>query len=107
MNTDAITSTTLQPFALEMDAVYPIDLAARLAQMPRHRILVCCKRGIIAPMIDPEGGRYTFDAATIRVLQRVEYLHTECGVNFTGIQIILSLADEVERFRARGVEPNQ
>ena len=107
MNTDAITSTTLQPFALEMDAVYPIDLAARLARMPRHRILVCCKRGIIAPMVDPEDGRYTFDAATIRVLQRVEYLHTECGVNFTGIQIILSLADEVERSRARGMEPDR
>ena len=101
MNTDVINSTTLQPFALETDADYPIDLAARLAQMPRHRILVCCKRGIVAPMIHPEDGRYTFDAATIRVLQRVEYLYTECGVNFPGIQIILSLADEVERFRAR------
>ncbi|HTO02704.1 MAG TPA: MerR family transcriptional regulator [Opitutus sp.] len=101
MNTDVITPTTLQPFVLEMDAVYPIDLAARLAHMPRHKILVCCKRGIVAPMIDPDDGRYTFDAATIRVLQRIEYLHTECGVNFTGIQIILSLADEVERFRAR------
>lgn len=101
MNTDTISSMTIQPFGLEMDAAYPIDLAARLAQMPRHRILVCCKRGIVAPMIDPEDGRYTFDAATIRVLQRVEYLHTECGVNFTGIQIILSLAGEVERFRAR------
>lgn len=101
MNTDATSSTMLQPFVLEMDRVYPIDLAARLARMPRHRIMVCCKRGIVSPLVDPDHDRYTFDAATIRVLQRVEYLHTECGVNFTGIQIILSLADEVERIRQR------
>ena len=103
MNTDAITSSTLQLFALETDAVYPIDLAARLAHMPRHRILVCCKRRIVSPMIDPDDGRYTFDAATIRVLQRIEYLYSECGVNFTGIQIIMSLADEVERIRPREI----
>jgi hypothetical protein len=99
MSTEA-TSTTLQPFVLETNAVYPIDIAARLAHMPRHRVLVCCKRGIVSPMVDSEDGRFSFDAATIRSLQRIEYLHTECGVNFTGIQIILSLADE-ERFRQR------
>jgi MerR family transcriptional regulator/heat shock protein HspR len=80
-------------------ASYPIDLAARLAEMPRHRVLVCCKHGFVLPIIDPEDGRYYFDAASIRVLQRIEYLHTACGVNFTGIRIILSLVEELERVR--------
>lgn len=94
-------ATALQPFVMDADVFYPIDTAAHLAQMPRHRILVCCKRGLISPHVDPEDGRYSFNATAIRILQRIEYLHTECGVNFTGIQIILSLADEVERFRRR------
>src|SRR5688572_20339114 len=45
MSTDTLHTATLQPFTLEPDSYYPIDLAARLAQMPRHRVLVCCKRG--------------------------------------------------------------
>ena len=32
------------------------------------------------------------------MLLRVKRLLTECGVHYIGIQIILSLADEVERF---------
>jgi hypothetical protein len=99
MSTDVLHTTTLQPFTMEPESYYPIDLAARLAQMPRHRVLVCCKRGFVSPFVDPDDGRYSFDVASIRVLQRIEYLYTECGVNFTGIQIILMLADEVERFR--------
>lgn len=99
MNTDTSSAATLQLFIPEASATYPIDVAARLAHMPRHRILVCCKRGFISPRIDSDSGRYSFDAASIRVLQRIEYLHSECGVNYTGIQIILSLVDEVERTR--------
>ena len=104
MNTESINVSALQPFTPEPQVYYPIEVAARLAQMPRHRILVCCRRRIVAPWIDQESGRYLFDADTIRVLQRVEYLHAECGVNFTGIQIILALVDEVERFRADNSE---
>lgn len=99
MTTETVYTTTLQPYLPGRSEWFPIDSVARLAGMPRHRVLVCCKRGIISPHIDPESGRYSFDGATIRVLQRVEYLLTECEVNYTGIQIILSLADEVERFR--------
>jgi len=101
MSIETISTTTIQVFAPEPETFYPIDVAARLAQTQRHLILVCCKRGIISPHIEPESGRYFFDGATIEVLRRIEYLHTDCGINFTGVQIILSLADEVERFRQR------
>jgi DNA-binding transcriptional MerR regulator len=94
-----IPMAAVQLFGVGARSYYPIDLAARLSQMPRHRVLVCCKRGLVTPLIDPANGSYSFDAASIRVLQRIEYLHTDCGVNFTGIQIILSLVDELERAR--------
>ena len=102
MNTSSPSAVELQPFVPQSDAFYSIDVASRLAQMPRHRILVCCRRGIVTPAIDSVSGRYYFDGATIRILQRIEYLGTQCGINYTGIEIILRLVDELERVRGSG-----
>jgi DNA-binding transcriptional MerR regulator len=92
---------SLQPFTLDPDAVYTIEVAAHLAQMPRHVVLICCKHRLVSPHIDPVYGGYTFDAEAIRTLQRIQYLREERGVNLNGIQIILELLDEVERLRTR------
>ena len=101
MITETISRVALQPFVAEPATFYPIDVAASLAGMPRHRILVCCKRQMVTPWIDRNSGRYLFDIDAIRILRRIEYLHVDCGVNFTGIHIILSLVDELERARSR------
>jgi hypothetical protein len=90
----------LQEFNPAANAVYPIDAAAHLAHVPRHFVLVCCKYGLVSPRVDPEFGGYFFDQAGIETLQRIGYLHADCGVNMTGIRIILRLIDELERFRA-------
>lgn len=101
MITETFFREALQPFVTETATFYSIDVAASLAGMPRHRVLVCCKRHMVTPWIDRSSGRYLFDAEAIRILQRIEYLHADCGINFTGIQIILSLADELERVRSQ------
>lgn len=93
-------SYTLQIFTPEPDALFPIDAAALLARMPRHVVLVCCRRGLVAPHIDPDYGGFYFDQDAIRTLQRIEYLRTACGVNFAGIEIILQLMTDVEELRA-------
>ena len=93
-------SYSLQPFGLEAEALYSIDSAARLAGMPRHMVLVCCKNGLIAPRLDPEREGYWFDAAAVRLLRRIEYLRADCGVNFTGIRIIVELMREIEQRRS-------
>jgi DNA-binding transcriptional MerR regulator len=91
----------LQRFTPPPDATYSIDVAAHLAQIPRHLILVCVKHGLVEPLHDPEYGGYYFDAEAIRTLQRVAYLHGQCGVNIAGIRMILGLVDEVQRLRER------
>jgi hypothetical protein len=91
----------IQRFTPEPDAVYPVDTIAHLAGVPRHTVLLCCRHHLIAPHEDPEYGGYRFSVGTIRILQRADYLHRECGINFTGVRIILGLMDEVEELRAQ------
>jgi DNA-binding transcriptional MerR regulator len=93
-------SAAVQLFAPDPEALYSIDVAAHLARMPRHVVLVCCRRGLITPQLDPNYGGFYFDPDAIRMLQRIEYLRSACGVNFAGIQLILHLMTEVEQLRA-------
>lgn len=88
-------SYTVQLFTPEPDALYPLDTAAHLAGMPRHIVLVCCRRGLISPHIDPEYGGFYFDRDAIRTMQRIEYLRSVRGVNLPGIEIILQLMAEL------------
>src|SRR6266536_2872663 len=90
----------LQRFSPEPDAVFSIDAAAHLSGMPRHLILVSCKHGLVSPLVDPDYGAFFFDQPTIRTLKRINYLHSDCGINMAGIRIILGLMEEVERLRA-------
>lgn len=89
----------VQRFSLNPHALYPIDVVAHLTQLPRHLILVCYKNGLVPVAIDPRYGGYYFDHEAIRILQRVEYLHQQCGINMAGLRIIFGLMDEVERLR--------
>lgn len=93
----------VQPYYPNAGAVYPIDIAAKLAGVPRHLVLVACKHGFVQPEIDPDYGGYLFDAAAIQTLRRVGYLHAECGINLVGIEIILRLVDQVEQLSDRTV----
>lgn len=99
MNT-ASDSYSLQVFAPDVGALFPLEAAAHLARMPRHIVLVCCRRGLVTPHRDTNYGGLYFDQDAVRTLQRIEYLRTSCGINLTGIEIILKLMSDVEELRA-------
>ncbi len=99
IETDSL-SYPVQVFAPEPDAFYPVEIAAHLARMPRHVVLVCCRRGLVSPRIDPDYGGLYFDQDAIRALQRIEYLRSGCGVNFAGIEIIQQMMTEIQQLRA-------
>src|SRR3984957_18036853 len=91
--------TTLQLFEPDARTVYTLEAAARLNQVPRRLIAVYFRHGIVSPVMDPAcSGRYFNDEA-IRILRRIEYLRTACGLNIAVIKLIMDLASEVEQLR--------
>ena len=102
MNTIGDSSSSimaLQPFEPDSASVYPIETVANLARVPRRHIVVYFKYGLISPVTDPVCAGWWFNDDAIRVLRRIEYLRADCGINLTGIKLIMDLEEEVELLR--------
>jgi DNA-binding transcriptional MerR regulator len=91
----------LELFEPPPNAVYTIDFAARLADLSRRTVLVCCKYGVVARVADDAAGGYYFNSAAIHRLRRVALLRDVCGDDLAGIKIILDLTNALERLRAQ------
>ena len=91
--------TTLQLFEPDARAVYTLEVAASLTQIPRRLIAVYFKHGLVSPVMDPACSGWYFNDEAIRILRRIEYLRSAYGLNMAGIKLIMDLAGEVERLR--------
>jgi MerR family transcriptional regulator, heat shock protein HspR len=90
---------SLEVLAYGQQAVHSIEVAARLAQVPRRLIVLYYRHGLVEPVGDPAGAGWYFDDEAIRVVRRIEYLRSTCGLNLAGIKLVMSLTAEVERLR--------
>jgi DNA-binding transcriptional MerR regulator len=91
--------TTLQLFEPDARTVYTLEAAASLTQLSRRLIAVYFRHGLVSPVMDPACGGWYFNDEAIRILRRIEYLRTACGLNIAGIKLIMDLAREVEQLR--------
>jgi MerR family transcriptional regulator, heat shock protein HspR len=91
--------TTLQLFEPDARTVYTLEAAASLTQLSRRLIAVYFRHGLVSPVMDPACGGWYFNDEAIRILRRIEYLRTACGLNIAGIKLIMDLTREVERLR--------
>jgi DNA-binding transcriptional MerR regulator len=98
-NDDENSMNALQLFEPGARAVYTIEVAARLAQVPRRLIVLYYKHGLVSPVTDPSGAGWYFDDEAVRILRRIESLRSACGLNLAGVKLVMSLLDEVERLR--------
>jgi DNA-binding transcriptional MerR regulator len=89
----------LEVFELDAESAHSIEVAARLAQVPRRLIILYCRHRLIAPVTDPSKSEWYFDDEAIRVMRRIDHLRSTCGLNLAGIKLVLSLTAEVERLR--------
>jgi DNA-binding transcriptional MerR regulator len=89
----------LQVFEPGARAVYTIEIAAQMAQVPRRLIVLYYKHGLVTPVTDPAGAGWYFDDEAVRIVRRIEHLRSTCGLNLAGIKLVMSLINEVERLR--------
>src|ERR1700730_3149863 len=98
MNTfsSSVETMALQVFEPDARTLYTIDAAAALAHVSRRLVALYCKQGLLSPVVDPASGGWCFDDEGIRLLRQIEYLRSACGINLTGIQLIMQLTRQVE-----------
>ena len=96
---EEITNQAIQLFEPDPDAVYTLEVAERLAHVPRRRIVVYYKHGLVSPVADPAYGGFYFNDEGIRMLRRIEHLYSVCGINLVGVKLIITLMNEAERLR--------
>ena len=81
----------------EPDVAYSIEVIASLAGMDSVTVLHYQELGVVSPKSGGQEAR--FDEEALRRLRRIGHLREECGVNDSGIKLILTLMEEVEILR--------
>ncbi|MGH3991607.1 MAG: heat shock protein transcriptional repressor HspR [Pseudonocardiaceae bacterium] len=91
------------PGANEDTPVFVISVAAQLAGLHAQTLRGYDRLGLVSPGRSPGGGR-RYSARDIALLQEVQRLSQDQGVNLAGIKRIIDLENQVEALRSRLVE---
>ena len=91
------------PGADEDTPVFVISVAAQLAGMHAQTLRGYDRMGLVSPGRSPGGGR-RYSARDIALLQEVQRLSQDHGINLAGIKRIIDLENQVEALRARMAE---
>lgn len=89
----------LVPFDPATQRQFTLEAVARLTQVSRHRVAVYCRHGLITPLADPAEQGWSFDAAAVRTIRRLEQFRQLCGVNIIGARLMLRMSQEIEELR--------
>lgn len=79
------------------EPVYTLEVFARISGVDVDTILRYQEQGFIRPR---PGSARTFDDEALRTLRRIEHLRETCGVNETGLRLMMELMNELDRLRA-------
>ena len=91
------------PGADQDTPIFVISVAAELAGMHAQTLRGYDRLGLVSPGRSPGGGR-RYSARDIALLQEVQRLSQEHGVNLAGIKRIIDLENQVEALRSRMAE---
>lgn len=83
--------------------VFVISVAAQLAGLHAQTLRSYDRLGLVSPGRSPGGGR-RYSARDIALLQEVQRLSQDHGVNLAGIKRIIDLENQVDALRSRLAE---
>lgn len=95
----ATESLAMEVYQPDPDLLYSIEMAEKLTQIPRRRIALYYRHGLVAPVHDPALGGWFFTDEALHTLRRVDYLFRVCGMNPQAIRLLLRLMEEVEELQ--------
>lgn len=78
---------------------FSVELIAELAGVDTTTVLTYQAQGYIRPVESDAARGLEFDTECLRQLRRIEHLRVTCGVNETGLRLLLNLLEEVEKLR--------
>jgi MerR family transcriptional regulator/heat shock protein HspR len=93
----------MPPGANDDTPVFVISVAAQLAGMHAQTLRSYDRLGLVSPGRSPGGGR-RYSARDIALLQEVQRLSQEAGVNLAGIKRIIELENQVDALRTHLAE---
>lgn len=91
--------STLTLYEIDPRGRYTIDAVAHLAGLPRRRVALYCRYGIITPSPPHTSGGWFFSGDAILALHRAEYLRLAYGLNPEALGLLFGLAHEVAHLR--------
>lgn len=91
------------PGADQDTPVFVISVAAHLAGLHAQTLRSYDRLGLVSPGRSPGGGR-RYSARDIALLQEVQRLSQDHGVNLAGIKRIIELENQVDALRSRLAE---
>ncbi len=91
--------TQIQPYQPRADVVYSLQAVTEIAGVPRRRVIVYCRHGLVRPLADPVSEEWQFDDEAIRIVRQVERLRSGLGMNLQAIKLVMGLMGEVEQLR--------
>ena len=78
---------------------YTVEAVARITRIPAEEIIIFARAGYVSPLPSGNQADLLFDEAGVHQLRRLAFLLSEYGINRSGLRMISSLIDEVERLR--------
>ncbi len=85
-------------FEPDDEATYSLEIVAKLSGLSSDTILHYKERGFIST-VSPDPGKPTFDDDALRILRCIDHLRSSCGVNETGLGLILEMMAELDHLR--------
>ena len=79
---------------------YTLDATAQLAGVTRRTILIYCRAGLLAPMLQPPYGVMLFTQEAIYTVRRIEELRAVRDLDVAWLAAMVELLGEAERLRA-------
>lgn len=91
---------SIEVFQPKPDVLYPLDVAAHLAGVPRRSLLVYCRCGLVRPVFQPPYGMMVFTEEAIHTARRMEHMRTTHAMDLPMLKTVFDLIDEVDRLRS-------